>query len=295
MPAVRRGLLLALGLLATALAACAPEPAVAKPPVWVVRDADSELVIFGSVHVLPPGLDWRPPSLEAALAEADDLWFELPVDPAAEAEIAGLAAARGVGAPGWSLSASLSPEGAQRLRRAVDALGLGFALVDRLEPWFAEVMLAAAQYRRAGADAAFGVEKAISAAAPAGIERRAFETPDEQIALFDAAPLPEQIASLEQSLREMEARPDAYADLVARWMAADLDALEADVLAPLRRVAPVLYARLVSERNARWVVALAERLDGSGRTVVVVGVGHLVGEEGLPAQLRALGYSVEGP
>ena len=57
--------------LAAALALAAP--AAAKPPIWVVRDADSELVIFGSVHVLPPGLDWRPPALDAALARADDL------------------------------------------------------------------------------------------------------------------------------------------------------------------------------------------------------------------------------
>ena len=29
-------------------------PALAKPPVWIVRDADSEVLIFGAVHVLPP-------------------------------------------------------------------------------------------------------------------------------------------------------------------------------------------------------------------------------------------------
>ena len=62
-----------------------------------------------------------------------------------------------------------------------------------------------------------------------------------------------------------------------------------------RAAAPGLYARLVTERNERWLTTLKARLDGSGRTVVVVGVGHLVGQDGLPARLRALGYSVEGP
>jgi uncharacterized protein YbaP (TraB family) len=42
-------------------------------------------------------------------------------------------------------------------------------------------------------------------------------------------------------------------------------------------------------------VELDQRLKGKGRTVVVVGVGHLVGADGLPARLRALGYSVTGP
>jgi hypothetical protein len=36
-------------------------------------------------------------------------------------------------------------------------------------------------------------------------------------------------------------------------------------------------------------------MKGHGRTVVVVGVGHLIGPDGVPARLRALGYSVTGP
>ena len=51
-----------LALTALLAAACAPA-AEAKPPIWVVKDADSEIVLFGSVHVLPPGLDWRPERL----------------------------------------------------------------------------------------------------------------------------------------------------------------------------------------------------------------------------------------
>jgi len=68
-----------------------------------------------------------------------------------------------------------------------------------------------------------------------------------------------------------------------------------EALAPLRRVAPTLFRRLVTERNARWAATLDARLKGRGRTVVVVGVGHLIGPEGLPERLRALGYSVKGP
>ena len=277
------------------LAGCTVAEAEARPPVWTVRDADSELVIFGSVHVLPPGLDWRPAQLDAALAKADDLWFELPIDPASEAKVAQLAAANGMLPPDQSLSALLSPEGRARLAIAVADLGVSMAVLDRLEPWFAEVVLAGAQFQKAGADAASGVEKTIAGSAPAFAQRRAFESPEEQIAIFDAAPLAQQLASLEQSLVELNDNPRAYDELIAHWMAGDLHALDEDVLGPLHTAAPGLYARLVTERNERWLKTLKARLDGSGRTVVVVGVGHLVGQDGLPARLRALGYSVEGP
>src|SRR4051812_33515069 len=56
-------------LLAAAIALLIPTQALAKPPVWVVRDADSTIVLFGSVHILDKGRDWRPQALNEALAK----------------------------------------------------------------------------------------------------------------------------------------------------------------------------------------------------------------------------------
>jgi len=270
-------------------------PARAEPPVWVVKDADSEMLLFGSVHVLPPGLTWRPRALDAGLAAAEDVWFELPVGPATDQEVARLAGMAGVLPPDQSLFRLLPPADAQRLIRVADAYGVDKVVLDRLEPWLAEVALAAAAFGKAGADANHGVEAVLSAAAPPAARRRALETPAEQIGLFDNVPRAEQIASLRISLAELEADPEAFMKLVRAWLAGDTSALDREALQPLRKASPTLFRRLVTGRNVRWTAELDTRLKGKGRTVVVVGVGHLVGEGGLPARLRALGYSVTGP
>jgi uncharacterized protein YbaP (TraB family) len=267
----------------------------AQPPVWVVSDKDSEVVLFGSVHVLPKGLDWQPPALKRALVDADDLWFELPIDPATEAETGRLAAQMGVLAPDQSLFKLLPPEESARLARVAQVWGVDPVLLDRLQPWLAEIALAGAAYRKAGAGGDDGVEKMIAAAAPPTAARRAFETPQEQLSILSGASQAEQLASLAETLKEMEEHPDEFSDLVKAWMAGDLSALDREALAPLKAAAPGLFQRLVTERNDRWTQALEARLKGKGRTVVVVGVGHLIGEGGLPARLRALGYSVKGP
>ena len=85
------------------------------------------------------------------------------------------------------------------------------------------------------------------------------------------------------------------AGIVAALPAGDLPALDRQALQPLRKASPNLFRRLVTERNARWTRTLDQRLKGKGRTVVVVGIGHLIGQDGVPARLRALGYKVEGP
>jgi hypothetical protein len=74
-----------------------------------------------------------------------------------------------------------------------------------------------------------------------------------------------------------------------------MTALDREALAPLRKASPDLFRRLVSDRNARWTATLDQRLKGKGLTVVVVGVGHLIGKGSVPERLRALGYQVEGP
>ena len=131
-------------------------------------------------------------------------------------------------------------------------------------------------------------------ATPQGV-RRGFVSPAELVALLSGGSQAEQIASLRETLHELDEKPDEYQILLNAWMASDMATLDAEALAPLRKASPELFKRLVSDRNARWVQVLDARMKGHGKTVVVVGIGHLIGPGGLPAKLRALGYSVTGP
>ena len=270
-------------------------PAVAAPPVWVVRDKDSQLMLFGSVHVLPPGLAWEPPALVKALRQANDLWFELPIDPKSETITGQLAGQYGLLPEGQSLLALLGAADAQRLTDVAMSYGLSAPFLDRFQPWLAEIALAGGAYRKAGAASQTGVEKTIAAAASPKAKLEAFETPQEQISMLAGGPMPEQLASLRQTLTEMETEPDAFELLIHAWMAGDVADLDRQALAPMRKASPELFKRLVMDRNARWAAALDARLRGRGRTVVVVGVGHLIGPGSVPDRLRALGYSVTGP
>jgi uncharacterized protein YbaP (TraB family) len=269
--------------------------AVAKPPVWVVRHAGTTIVLFGSIHVLPPGLKWEPPELKRALKGAKDLWMEIPMDPAADLAASQLAVERGLQPQGQTLSASLSPQGRARLAKVSAGCGQSIAELDRLKPWFAEVALSLACYQRQGVLPKAGVERQILGSAPPQIERQAFETPREQIEFLSAASEVEQVASLEETLGELEEGPASYNRLVKAWMNGDVAALRREALDPLIKTAPGVYRTLVTERNRRWVDVLMKRLDQPGEAVVVVGVGHLVGPESVPALLRARGVQVEGP
>jgi uncharacterized protein len=280
-------------LLAAVLGAAAP--AAAKPAVWTVHGPAATLTLFGSVHLLPAGLDWRPAALDAALASADEVWFELPIDAATSNQVAELAIARGALPKDRHLGALLSSAQAARLAQAAAALNCPAAALDVMQPWMAELTLSVAEDVRGGASASDGVEAQVQALAPPTAARHAFETAAEQIGFLAGASVRDQVASLSATVDEIDDDPGAYRRVVDEWMAGDVAGLQRDAVDPVARASPGLFERLIGQRNRRWARVLGARLGSPGRIVVVVGAGHLVGPHGLPALLRAQGFQVDGP
>ena len=71
-----RALGLAVGA-AMLVSLAAASPVTREPALWVLRDADSTVYLFGTVHLLKSETAWRSPKVERALAESEDVWFEL--------------------------------------------------------------------------------------------------------------------------------------------------------------------------------------------------------------------------
>jgi hypothetical protein len=280
-----------VGVLALAIGQARSQPAV-----WTVHGPRGEVVLFGSVHLLPGGLNWRPPALDRALANADDLWFELPLDQATDDDARRLSAREGALRRGDNLWAHLAPAQRDRVERAAAGVGLPPAALTPLRPWMAELTLSLAEDSRDGASAAEGVEARLQADARPSAHRHALETVRQQVGFLADAPPEDQIASLDETAREMTVDGDLYARIVREWMTADLTALQHDALDTLATAAPATFRRLIVDRNRRWAKILARvARDSRGVTVVVVGAGHLVGPAGVPALLRARGLRVDGP
>jgi uncharacterized protein YbaP (TraB family) len=296
-PRAAAGLALA-ALLAIVLAA---SPARAKPPVWTAHGQGADILLFGSVHILPRDLDWEPQALKDALAQADELWFEIPIDPASTLNIARMALAKGLLPPGQSLSDLMPPRDRKPLADVAQALHLPLPDLERLRPWLAELTIAQAAYAKDGETVDQGVERQLADAAPQAA-KKALETAEQQIDMFSGNATAEQVHSLEDTLRELKSDPGESRRLISAWLKGDVKALDKQGVRQLRRSSPVMFKVLLTDRNAAWTRILSRRLDAppaqpgrKDRIVLVVGVAHLVGAGGVPALLRAEGFSVEGP
>jgi uncharacterized protein len=278
---------------ALALAAVAASgAAAAEPALWSVSGRDNTVYLYGSVHILPEGGFAIDGKLAEAWKNAEKICMEIDSGAIDEAEMQRITISRVVDPDGRDLFTLLGPD-AEKAKSSAAAAGMPLEPLAQFEPWFAGMMLSILALQQHGYDIEHGVEKIIETSAVT--DRKpicAFETADEQLALFDTMPLELQREFLLQSIDEVGEIDSDMRRLVGAWRAGDEKAL-ATLFDEDFEDYPELVDRLVYHRNARWAEQLSDMLEGSDDVLVVVGAGHMVGEKGLPALLEKRGFRVE--
>ncbi len=281
-----------------ALGACATTPARegygSAPALYVARDHDSTLYLYGTIHLRRAGEPWGAPHVEAALNEADTVWTETEISSEAEARAQGVALRLGMAPSDRPLSSWLTEEEQARLAALNERLGLPPAALEPMRPWLASLTLSIIPMLQAGYDPQAGVDRAIAAWTQTnGREARWFETAEEQIGFF--AGLSDEAARemLIYSINEAEGARELVDAMSSAWEVGDMETLEGLIINEMREDFPEAYEALFTRRNAAWVEVLMQEMQGSGVDFVAVGAGHLVGAESVIEMLRARGVSVE--
>lgn len=269
----------------------APAPHSSAPAMWTVGDADTKIYLFGTVHVLPPTVDWGRPRVEAAMKQAKAVYFETDINPD-PAALAKSVQKLGVYSPGESLSDHLAPDQRKQLADASAKLSVPMFVLENQKPWLAAMTLSQEVISRAGYDPNSGVERSLEPMAKAdGKEIRKLETVDEQLLSFADLPEKTQVAYLMEGLGEMDTEQTELTDLVSAWSHGDVDKLEKIMIEDDLGDMPDVYAALLVNRNKAWAEKLDELIKTEpGTFFVAVGAGHLAGKDSVLKQLAAKGY-----
>lgn len=281
------------GLGLALLLSLAAAPALAQPALWVVKDADTTIYLFGTVHLLPHDTDWHYPALDQALAQSQALYVEITDDD--QANMTALVLRYGMD-PLHPLSSRLSPFDRGRLERAARLAHVpgGVAALDMMKPWLAALTLTVAPLTRAGLDPAAGVDRQLRAAMEkAGKPVHGLETAEQQIRFMADLPQALQLALLRATLRDTDRAGVDLKALIEAWKRGDDAAIARLENALLQREEPQLYQRLLVERNEAWAKRVAGLLEQPGVVFIAVGAAHLAGPDSLQAQLAKQGDPVE--
>jgi uncharacterized protein YbaP (TraB family) len=264
----------------------------AHPALWVAKDADTTIYLFGTVHLLPKDTAWRNPGLDRALRDSDALYAEIVDD--SQANMSALVLRYGFDLA-HPLSSLLTTSEQGRLQRAARIAGVpgGTGGLNVMRPWLAALMLTVTPLTKAGLDPAQGADKQLRAAMEAaGKPVLGLETAEQQIRFLADMRQSLQLALLRSTLRDSDRAKVQFGAILDAWQRGDDAAIAKLENALMRREEPRLYQHLLVERNKAWARRIKAMLERPGTVFIAVGAAHLAGPDSVQAQLSTLGVTV---
>lgn len=274
----------------------AEEPAVArgKSFLWEVRHEKNTVYILGSVHAMKKEAYPLPGGIEEAFERSDFLAVEADIneiDPGVIKTMLEEAFYTGE----ETLEKRLSIETYNLAKAKLAESGVPIELFQRNKPWVVALMIASIEIQKSGLNPEYGIDRHFLRKAQGRKKTVELESLDCQIKLFNSFTDADQELFLLYTLKDVERLKQEMDAVTEAWISGDTKTIESAVQKGLTedpRLAPV-YEKLFIERNRGMASRIEGFLKTGQRYFVVVGAGHLVGNEGIPELLKRRGYFVE--
>ncbi|MES2136687.1 MAG: TraB/GumN family protein [Pseudomonadota bacterium] len=255
-------LLVAAALAAATPAALPPSASAAEPAMFVVRDADTTIYLFGTFHALDGHSNWFTDQVRDAFEQSNELVLEtlIPEGPATPADFG-----HAFRPPSVTPSAS----------------------------FLATTRMAISAGRSQGMQVNNGADMVLRHVAEAEGKRVAgLETLEFQLDMFNHMPSPT-AAPAPKAGQPVGADPasslsKAMTDMQAAWKQGDQNVF-VRMLDQLRNGSPETYRMMFTERNANWANWIRARMQAPGTVFVAVGAGHLAGKDSVLVRLAERG------
>ncbi len=262
-----------------------------KGLIWEVSSKDTRAYIVGSVHLFKEALYPLNEQIEKSFQESEVAVFEVDM----KEMDSGLLQfqQKGLYPEGDSLDKHISKETLDILLPRLSSYGIPFEIAKRFRPWMLAMTIQSIEYQKLGFRPEFGIDRYFYEKAK-DKEIKGLESIEYQLGLFDSLSDHEQEIYLLYTILEIE-KTSSYAETIIKaWVEGNLKILEEIIYQPLKEKPELLpiYKRLFLDRNRAMVSKIEDFLKTKKRYFIVVGAGHLAGEEGIIELLKKKGYRI---
>ena len=263
------------------------------PAIWAVRDHDSVLYLFGTVHLLPGEMDWQRQDMKDAFDAAGTIFFELDTDTAAQLEASILTQRLGFQESGKRLSDRLDSYQLKLLEAASNNGAIPLASLDTMQPWLASEFLTISAAVKAGLSPDISADEALKSRALRFRKNIVYlDTPERQIRATADQPDFVQMVLLTESLEGFNSLGDNLRAIADAWSVGQTAQLTQKTTLALSSRSPELYTSLIKDRNRDWASVFTRFMEGNETGFAAVGTAHLLGDDSVQEMLRDQGYEV---
>lgn len=294
------GVFLRLYILLFALILISPDHLEGKPPsdrsfLWKISDKDSSVYILGSIHAVNDSVYPLHKRIEKAYRESDILVVEADIMANLNEESFEKVFSYAV----YMDDRTLKEEVGEDLYSKVinEAKKTGFGMLEELnymKPWFAGAALLMHKLAGLGYDPLTGIDLYFLKKSANNKPVKELESIDYQLDLLNGMSTEFQVLFLKQVLQESTTMKVEMEKLIKAWSAGDSAALARIILKTYKDTPEFepLYDELIVKRNIRMSEKIAGYLDDNITYFIIIGAGHLVGNDGIITILRNKKYII---
>ncbi len=267
--------------------------ATAQSSVWLVSKGNDQLLIGGTVHLLPPAQYPLPAEFTAAYQQSDVVVLETDLSQLESADNAALLQQYLLYPAGTTLSSKLSAKTQQRLQPYLQKNQLVQAQVDQFKPGMLVTQLTLLELKQQGFSADGVDQHFLTQALQQQKALRFLESIDFQLKLLGNLGAGREEQFLAYALNDVDQTSELMRETLLAWRSGDLSQIDKLLIAPLKSADPITFEQMFTARNQAWLPQIQAMFADQQREFILVGLGHLAGPDGVLALLTQAGYKVE--
>ena len=264
----------------------------AQSSVWKVTNGDNVLYLGGSSHLLRAEDFPLPTEFDMAFDASQEMVFETDINSVSNPEIVQLMMMKSLLPEGKTLKSLLSDKVYDELSKVCAENNIPMENVQNIKPAMLMSILEMVQIKKMGFQPQ-GVDTYYFAKQMAKKgEWTHFESVEFQMDLLTTIGDGFEDEYVKYSLADMKNIEKELSILIDEWRKGNTKFISKKLKKNSKQF-PLVYNKMFTERNANWMPQIEQFLQDDKVEFVVVGLGHLVGKDGLLKLLKNKGYKVE--
>jgi uncharacterized protein len=266
--------------------------ASAESSVWKAQKGNSTIYLGGTCHLLRDTDFPLPPEFDTAYTASEVVVFETDIGKLQDPSVLQTFLAKAMYVDGSTVDKHLSARTYGELSAYCEANEIPLEAIKQFKPAMLMVTLTVMELMKLGVTEQ-GVDRFIYERANRDKKIvEGLETVDEQFNYVLSMADGNEDAFVAYSIKDMQSIKQNYEALVNAWRKGDAGKLDELMVAEIKTRLPQLYKKLITDRNRNWLPLIEAYLKTPRTKFIVVGVGHLVGPDGIIETLRKKGYKV---
>ena len=272
---------------------CIPQNLYANSFFWQAKSPTATVYLLGSIHFAKPDIYPLDRKIEDAFEKSSVLVVELDQKQLDQDNMRRHILKHGMYEKSDSVESHISESTLELLKDYLDRHDMPLEGYNRMKPGFLAMTLSIAHVIRLGYLPDYGIDMYFLNKAQNKKVVQLENYADQLDLFFD---MPNEELFLKHTLIQFEDLEEQIAEMVTAWKNGDTQQMVENVLIEPQQEYPELrdiYTKIYTDRNIKMADKISQFLEQKSIYFVVVGAGHLIGDQSIIQLLKKRGYKVK--